>query len=454
MTAGAVPEDGIAINLTSMRRFTLISDYNETPRTAAAEPGVLLCHLQEELKTHGLFFPPDPTETTASIGGMIACNSSGARSYAYGSVRNHIQSLDMILADGDKLHLRRGQCMAEDGRFALTTESGRKISGSLPDIPMPAVKKCTAGYYIRPNMDMVDLLIGSEGTLGIVTRAELSLREIPPLIAGAVVFLPEESCALELVHLVRRSADVTANHPIAIEFFGCDTLGMLRDAQGNGEALSDMPRIPQHASCAVYLEYNFGTDNASLDADNVALSSAFSDLGAMIRQSGGSPEHSWVALGGADMQRLKDFRHAAPVTVNARIREIRKAHSGITKLGTDMSVPDSRLNQIFAMYRRDLASEGFSSSLFGHIGNNHLHVNIIPKDPEEYARGKELYSRWAQEVVRVGGSVSAEHGIGKLKIWLLQKQYTPEQLHSMYALKLLFDPYGRLNPGNIFPDQR
>ncbi len=170
----------------------------------------------------------------------------------------------------------------------------------------------------------------------------------------------------------------------------------------------------------------------------------------MITEAGGDPADSWFAFRGPDMVRLKEFRHAAPVCVNERVSEIRKSHSTITKLGTDMSVPDSRLDEVFAMYRRDLAREGFQTSLFGHIGNNHLHCNIIPRDEEEYLRGKELYTRWAEEVVRMGGSVSAEHGIGKLKVWLLQKLYSEEDLQAMFELKRLFDPQLRLNPGNIF----
>ena len=115
-----------------------------------------------------------------------------------------------------------------------------------------------------------------------------------------------------------------------------------------------------------------------------------------------------------------------------------------------MSVPDDRLDEVFALYRGDLAREGFNTSLFGHIGNNHLHCNIIPRSEEEYLRGKELYTRWAEEVVRMGGSVSAEHGIGKLKTWLLRKLYTEDELAAMFEIKRLFDPQLRLNKGNIF----
>ena len=115
-----------------------------------------------------------------------------------------------------------------------------------------------------------------------------------------------------------------------------------------------------------------------------------------------------------------------------------------------MSVPNDCLEEILSMYRKDLFAGGFQSAAFGHIGDNHIHVNIIPRSNEEYARGKALYSRWAQNVVKMGGSVSAEHGIGKLKVWLLKELYSPCQIDAMHQLKKLFDPEEQLNSGNIF----
>ena len=453
VTAGAVPESGIVINLSAMNKVLRMpcaadagsaagASSESAPTlsgslTAEVQPGVLLTTLQEQLHPLGLFFPPDPTETTASIGGMVSCNSSGACTYRFGATRHHIRSLEMVLADGDTLSIRRGEHHAKAGRFALTTNGERTIEGTLPRITMPNVKKHTAGYFIRPDMDMIDLFIGSEGTLGIVTQIEIDLLPEPKNLWGAVVFFESEECALSFVHLLRGEASAA---PQAIEFFGTDTLEMLRDAQDSGAALTGMTKIP--SGCAVYTEF------ASKNRED--LEPLCSVLGSLITEAGGDPADSWFAFRGPDMVRLKEFRHAAPVCVNERVSEIRKSHPSITKLGTDMSVPDSRLDEVFAMYRRDLAREGFQTSLFGHIGNNHLHCNIIPRDEEEYLRGKELYTRWAEEIVRMGGSVSAEHGIGKLKTWLLKKLYTEEELNAMFELKRLFDPQLRLNPGNIF----
>lgn len=466
VTAGAVPDGGLVLNLSRMSRIMelpddpsadaggILGDGSSDPLRAVVQPGLLLCRLQEELTKKHVFFPPDPTETTASLGGMVSCNSSGARSYRYGATRDHILGLRMVLAGGDTLTIRRGQCMAKAGAFAVTTDSGRTIRGTLPSIRMPQVKKHTAGYYIRPEMDLLDLFVGSEGTLGIVTEIECHLLPEPKELWGCIAFFEREESALRYVHLLRGDAVVDGTtvggaavsngamslQPEAIEFFGCDTLNMLRHAQAAGQVLTDMAVIPD--GCAVYTEFSSDTRDG--------LTALCSSLGENITLAGGDPACSWFAFRGPDMLRLKAFRHAAPTCVNEQISLIQQDVPDITKLGTDMSVPDDCLDQVFAMYRKDLAKEGFETSLFGHIGNNHLHCNIIPHSKEEYLRGKALYTRWAEAIVAMGGSVSAEHGIGKLKPWLLQKQYTPVELQSMVELKHLFDPSMRLNPGNVF----
>jgi len=122
----------------------------------------------------------------------------------------------------------------------------------------------------------------------------------------------------------------------------------------------------------------------------------------------------------------------------------------ITKLGTDMSVEDKDLKRVFAMYREGLAELGLQSATWGHIGNNHVHVNILPRDMDDYRRGKQLYEAWAQRVTAMGGAVSAEHGVGKLKASFLETMYGPRAIEEMRALKRTLDPLGMLNPGNLF----
>jgi D-lactate dehydrogenase (cytochrome) len=150
------------------------------------------------------------------------------------------------------------------------------------------------------------------------------------------------------------------------------------------------------------------------------------------------------------MGALKTFRHAVPESVNMLIGERKKAIPELIKLGTDMSVPDDQLENVMAMYHEGLARAGLEYVIFGHIGNNHVHVNILPRSMEEYEQGKALYLDWAKQVVAMGGSVSAEHGIGKNKTEFLKVMYGEEGIQQMRSMKALFDPHSLLNPGNLF----
>lgn len=133
------------------------------------------------------------------------------------------------------------------------------------------------------------------------------------------------------------------------------------------------------------------------------------------------------------------------------IDERRRTEPAITKLGSDMSVPDEHLADVMALYRSTLAEAGLEAAAWGHIGNNHLHVNILPRTHEEFTRGKELFCRWAREVTAMGGAVSAEHGVGKIKRDFLKIMYGEDAIAQMVRLKLAFDPAAQLGRGNLMP---
>lgn len=442
VTAGCVPERGLTVNLERMNR---VLDFSPCPDggSITVQPGLRLRTLRRHIASSGWFFAPDPTETTASIGGMVSCNSSGARSFRYGSVRDYVLAISLILSDGDKLCLSRGACRADGLNFCLKTCGGRMISGRLANIQMPDVKKHTAGYYIRPDMDLIDLFIGAEGTLGVITSIKLKLLPQKNHTWGSVMFLPSEASALELVKILRGEKNSCPSlSPEALEFFGCDTLALLRQAQRSRTALTEMEQIREDACCAVYVEY--AADEKDL------LMQVFGEILHSLESLGADPGHTWAAINSRHMEKLHLFRHAAPEIVNRKIAEIKKLHPSITKLGTDMSAPDSCLDKVFSLYRSGLAKEGLSSAVFGHIGNNHLHVNVMPGNMDEFYRTKAMFSRWAREIVLMGGSVSAEHGIGKLKTGLLKELYSEDQLSAMREIKKAFDPEQVLNQGTIF----
>jgi D-lactate dehydrogenase (cytochrome) len=128
----------------------------------------------------------------------------------------------------------------------------------------------------------------------------------------------------------------------------------------------------------------------------------------------------------------------------------RKDNPTITKLGTDMAVENKDLRYIFNMYKEDLKKQNLEYAIWGHIGDNHLHVNILPRDLKDYEKGKKLYNSWAKKVSELGGAVSAEHGVGKIKTEFLEIMYGEEYIKEMINLKKIFDPEELLSVGNMF----
>ena len=472
ITAGAVPNGGHVLNLNRMNKITGLR-YDPIPDRffLSVQPGIVLSDLRQALtsrefdvagwppaalealallRSRGpLFFPPDPTESTATIGGMIACNASGARTFKYGPTRKHIEGLCVAFADGSTATLQRGQQKAVQRNFSLLCDDGRRIEGTLPSYRLPSVKNA-AGYFAKDNMDLVDLFIGSEGTLGVVAEAELALLQSPAFEWGVMAFFKSERDALIFVRLVRgdlmeMQSPVVRVMPAAVEFIDSRALNLLRDKKNEYDILADIPDLPPAYHTGVYVEFHG-------DSEDV-LSEAVTTLSDIMVKCGGDESATWTAMDEREMKRLHDFRHAVPETVNLAIDERRKKEPRLTKLGTDMAVPDSELEKIIGLYHAALDSTPLEYVMFGHIGNNHIHVNILPSSLQDYELGKDLYLAWAREVIRMGGTVSAEHGIGKLKVPLLKEMYGEEGIRQMREVKKAFDPEGRLNRGNLFETQ-
>jgi D-lactate dehydrogenase (cytochrome) len=146
----------------------------------------------------------------------------------------------------------------------------------------------------------------------------------------------------------------------------------------------------------------------------------------------------------------RDFRHAIPESVNMRIDIMKRKNPRITKLGTDMAVKDENLHDIFRIYHSILKEQDLKYLIFGHIGNNHVHVNILPESTEDFEKGKQAYNKIAGAVIDIGGTVSAEHGIGKIKTSLLRIMYKEHGINEMKRIKNIFDRHNILNPGNLF----
>jgi D-lactate dehydrogenase (cytochrome) len=226
-----------------------------------------------------------------------------------------------------------------------------------------------------------------------------------------------------------------------LEYFDFNSLNLLRkqkEKQGNSSVI---PAIPSQAHTAVYIEYGISEDELEDIAEKLMM---------LMEQYGSDSDIAWTAFDAEEMERLKEFRHAVPEAVNQIIARRARKYPGLTKLGTDFAVKDCDLIKLVELYHTLLNKSGLDYVMFGHIGNNHLHVNIIPADMEEYKKGKAICLDIAGFVVSWGGTVSGEHGIGKIKKDLLSLMFGSKGIEQMRAVKKVFDCKFLLNKGNMF----
>lgn len=400
--------------------------------SAVVEAGVVLADLQRSVNEVGLLYPPDPTERGCFIGGNVATNASGSRSFKYGSTRNFILGLKVVLANGRVLELRRGELRVEDGRIRIPSVN---IDVALPTYEIPKTRKNATGYFVAPGMDVIDLFIGSEGTLGVVTEVEVKLLPKSQGLLSGVVFFGDEANVLSFVREARaksfanRASGSVGMDARALEFFDSESLNFLRQKY---------PNVPETAVGAVFFE-----QETTSDSEDVLLAewmellenhSAFAD--------------SWFATNEQDQTKLREFRHQLPVLMNEWFSKY-----GQKKVSTDMAVPDEAFAGMLSTYQETLKSGGLRYTIFGHIGDNHVHVNILPRNDEEGVRAREFYVKFLEYAASVGGTLSAEHGVGKLKRGYLKYFYSESELRQMLTIKKAFDPHCILGRGNIFSEE-
>ncbi|MFT4623839.1 MAG: D-lactate dehydrogenase (cytochrome) [Myxococcota bacterium] len=404
-TAAAVPEGGWLVSTERLDRIAHIGH-----ETAVASAGVRLGELQAAIEATGRMFPPDPTSRhDCTLGGAIACNASGARSFRYGPTRPWIEALQVVLADGRILEVHRDDPIPEDWPVPRWTE--------------PQVKTA-AGY--PPPTSLVDLFIGQEGTLGVVTRATLRLTDRPDEIMGIVAFFPDRPTATTFMRHARAAARQDRSgplSPICIEYLDRHCVRLAADRGVT---------VPAGAGCALFCEQIIESAHGE-DGHLEAWWTALETLGALV-------DDTIATTNRAGSKALHELRHAVPAGINERV-----VRNGMRKVGTDLAVPDDALDAMMDLYE----AAPVESVLFGHLGDNHLHLNLLPKTPDELALAKAFYDTLARRAIQLGGTVSAEHGIGKLKREHLAWMVGPEVLAGFARLKSALDPAWILGRGNM-----
>jgi D-lactate dehydrogenase (cytochrome) len=460
---GAIPFGGYIISLEKLNRIKSIDKEN---RTAVVEPGVILADLQKAVDAEGLFYPPDPTEWSCQVGGTVATNASGSRSFKYGATRNFVERLKIALVDGDVLDIRRGQFVSEDGApIKLVTEAVRKLEFKPPTYTRPDVRKNVSGFFNARPFDAVDLLVGSEGTLGVLVEIELRLREKPKGIFSGIVFFKKSIDLLNFVDAARTESFATRNHwnEMAANFL--ESLGVPIDIDaelGASSCFLEIPEFPVFDPSLIeyfddralnFISEKFPETPAGMagaiffeqETNENNEDRLFEEWNVLLEKHKADIDKSWFGTNDQDREKMRAFRHALPVSVNERV--VRNKQK---KIGTDMAVPDDRFPGFLKFQKEMLDASGIDYVIFGHIGDCHLHANLLPKSDEEAERSRQIYGRFIAQAIMLGGCVSAEHGIGKLKRKYLNAMMGERYLNEMIEIKRALDPNFILGRGNIF----
>jgi D-lactate dehydrogenase (cytochrome) len=372
----SAPFGGISIDLSQMNR---ILEVNSADLDCRVEAGVTRKQLNMHLRDQGLFFPVDPG-ADASLGGMTATRASGTNAVRYGTMRENVLNVTAVMANGEIIR-----------------------TGS-------RARKSSAGY------DLTRLLVGSEGTLGVITEVALKLYGIPESIVSAVCPFPSvEACCKATITAIQMGLPVAR-----IE---------LVDAE-HVKAFNAYSKLDLKVTPTLFLEFHGTEASAREQAESFA---------AIAEELGGGPYS--MATKEEDRQKLWQARHDAFWATKSLM-------PGKEAFATDVCVPISQLAQCVMETQADLAANNLYGPIVGHVGDGNFHVVLYcdRSDSDEYARVKQVYARMIDRAIACGGTSTGEHGIGTGKRDYLEKEHGPA-LQFMRAVKQAFDPHNIMNPG-------
>ncbi|NNG16904.1 MAG: FAD-binding oxidoreductase [Gemmatimonadales bacterium] len=431
---------GVLLDLTTLGAGRL--DVEPDRSVAVTGTAVPYKNLAHAAARHGLRLPPDPSSGRwATLGGMAATNAAGARSVRHGSVRPWVRAIELMTADGVPGWIRRSNNGAEERqeepalpalmRFRKQVAPSIAVAAATIRTRFPHTRKNSAGYALDAYLDsgdVIDLIIGSEGTLGIITAIEWQLDRTPAHRAGIGVALAELDTLADIVLALRQL------NASAIELLDRTFLDLVASTAESKDAAR---RIPAGAAGLLLVEFEHD--------DPTALRGVVGDAVRAVTPLAADVE---TALTEDEIAQLWALRHAAS-PILARLPEHRRSLQVIE----DGCVPVPQLGRYVQAVRRAAATHGLEVVLFGHAGDGHLHANLLV----DLSRGDwegavaTLLEEVTAQVIRLGGTPAGEHGAGRLRAGLLQQLYGPEIISLFHAIKHAFDPNGTLNPGVLLP---
>jgi glycolate oxidase len=379
---GAIPVPGGIV--LAFEKMNSIEGIDRNELTARVQPGVITGELKRATEEENLFYPPDPnSRDSCAIGGNLAANAGGPRAFKYGVTREYVMGMDVVLADGTILKLGR------------------------------ETKKGVTGY------DLTSLMVGSEGTLGIVTEASLRLIPKPESTVTALACFS----SLDEVAPVVSSLMAQGQLPSCIELLDEEAIRIVRPEAGL--------TIPQETKAILLIELD--GEEAKLESELERTGNILFDLNALevlVAQSGSERERLWASRRELSWSLKKQAEN---------------------KLSEDIVVPRTKIADLLGYCSQLAEHHELVVPTYGHAGDGNLHVNFLWNDPDEKARVDDAIKSLFQRVVELRGTLSGEHGIGVLKAPYLSMEQSPQLIALQEKIKDVFDPKHILNPGKIFP---
>lgn len=410
LTGASVADQGVALALGRMDRILEIArDTKLGEGFIITEPGVILGDLKRAVAKEGWFYPPDPTSfEEAQMGATVATNATGEETFRFGPTRFYVQEMDVLTANGSACHLVR----------------------TAP--PPRAPFKNTAGYFLGG--EEIDHFIGSEGTLGLITRLKLRL-------------LPDDGQRFVLILPFRDFANcVAAAVKIAEDPHGARGLELI--GPGAAEYFQACPECPGELKgerCFLYLKDAY-RDEAEYQH---LITKWYERLTDLYHASGerDTIDRVFAATTPAQLTAIKTCRHFIPLKVNEEYFPYQSQGGG--KVGTDWWVPIHHLEEMMMTSYTEARSLGIPFLVFAHIGNGHPHWNFLTQNAAEQAKARDFVKRQCRQAVLLGGGVAGEHGLGKIRRDMLTVQHAPKMICRMIDLKRRWDPEWLLGRGNI-----
>jgi len=459
LTGGATPAGDLVLSTERLTHIHIGSG------RVVAGAGVTLQTLQDSLAAQRVWLPPVPTYLGATVGGAVSTNAAGAATFKYGAMRQWVEGITVVLPCGDVLSIARGEISASDeGVIVIRTGAGDRTV-VVPDLRMPDVPKRSAGYHAAPGMDVIDLFIGAEGTLGVIVEAELRVQPRPAAVCWALVPLASESAAIALTGDLRDAAIATWRNgdPIGIDLSAIEHIdrrsldviredGVDRRLDLSLSAGTDVVLLAQIELSASIAARDLWKDLAEWTIEKTDETPI--DRLCRLLQRHGALDATEIAFPG-NVRRAAQFvelREAVPSGVNRRVAQARASDPRIHKTAADMIVPYARFGEMMHDCRRLCAGAGLDLAVWGHISDGNVHPNVIPRSYDDVERGRGMLVELAARVIEMGGCPLAEHGVGRnpVKQQLLRMLYGDAGIDAMRRVKLSLDPEWKLAPGVLF----